>query len=79
MGGKKKEQIPKVILPPPLPLEVVDDDVQVSDEDIDFVKSNRAYTGFLKNLDTNSITRFDFSSVFCCPFSLLFIFCCNNE
>ncbi|XP_058071735.1 nucleolar complex-associated protein 3 isoform X2 [Magnolia sinica] len=51
--GKKK----KVILPPQLPPEIADEEIVVSDEDLDFVKANRDYAGFLTNLDTNSITR----------------------
>ncbi|XP_042483089.1 nucleolar complex protein 3 homolog [Macadamia integrifolia] len=51
--GKKK----KVILPPQLPPEVAEDEIVVSDDDVQFVKKNRAYAGFLKRLDTQSITR----------------------
>lgn len=53
--GKKKQKIP---IPPQLPPEIADDEIEVSDEDLEFVKSNRAYAGFLKKLDTKSITRF---------------------
>lgn len=51
--GKKK----KVILPPQLPPEVADDEVEVSDEDVDFVKENLKYARFLTKLDTNQINR----------------------
>ncbi|KAK9153062.1 hypothetical protein Sjap_000542 [Stephania japonica] len=52
--GKKKT---KVILPPELPPEIADEDVEVSDEDVKFVEENRKYAGFLKTLDTKSITK----------------------
>nr|XP_043622694.1 nucleolar complex protein 3 homolog [Erigeron canadensis] len=52
--GKKKQ---KVVLPPELPPEVPDDEIQVSDEDLDFVNSNRDYAGFVAKLDTRTITR----------------------
>ncbi|KAJ4955308.1 hypothetical protein NE237_012091 [Protea cynaroides] len=51
--GKKN----KVILPPQLPPEVPEEDIDVSDDDVQFVKKNRAYAGFLKRLDTQLITR----------------------
>ncbi|KAK1305034.1 hypothetical protein QJS10_CPB11g01552 [Acorus calamus] len=51
--GKKK----KVILPPLLPPEVGEDEIEVSDEDLEFVRENRDYAGFLSSLDTKSITR----------------------
>ncbi|PWA81235.1 hypothetical protein CTI12_AA179770 [Artemisia annua] len=60
MGNKKQKQ--KVVLPPMLPPDVPEDDIEFSDEDLDFVKSNRDYAGFVSNLDTQSITR---SAVFC--------------
>lgn len=50
--GKKK-----VILPPELPPEVDEEEIHVSDEDLDFVKSNHHFTTFLTNLDTKSIDR----------------------
>ena len=52
--GKKK----KVILPPELPPEVNEEEIEVSDEDFDFVKKNRGFAGFLTKLDTKSIDRF---------------------
>ncbi|XP_072978167.1 nucleolar complex-associated protein 3 [Typha angustifolia] len=51
--GKRK----KVILPPDLPLEIAEDELQLSDEDFDFVRKNRKYAGFLTKLDTKSIDR----------------------
>ncbi|WOL12256.1 nucleolar complex protein [Canna indica] len=50
--GKKK----KVILPPDLPV-IGDDEIQVSDEDLEFIGRNREYAGFLTRLDTKSIDR----------------------
>ncbi|XXG68758.1 hypothetical protein AAC387_Pa06g1770 [Persea americana] len=52
--GKKNQKIP---IPPQLPPEIADDEVEVSDEDFEFVESNQDYAGFLKKLDTKSITR----------------------
>ncbi|KAL8106123.1 hypothetical protein AgCh_029792 [Apium graveolens] len=52
--GKKKQ---KVVLPPELPPDVPEDEVEVSDEDLDFVAENIQHVGFLNTLDTQSITR----------------------
>ncbi|XP_076900233.1 nucleolar complex-associated protein 3-like [Bidens hawaiensis] len=52
--GKKKQ---KVVLPPELPPDVPEDEVEVSDEDLEFVHKNREYAGFVSKLDTQSITR----------------------
>ncbi|KAL6514033.1 hypothetical protein OROHE_019489 [Orobanche hederae] len=52
--GKKKQ---KVVLPPQLPPEVPDEEIEVSDEDLHFVKENVEYAGFVSNLDTRSITK----------------------
>ncbi|XP_071697229.1 nucleolar complex-associated protein 3 [Rutidosis leptorrhynchoides] len=54
MGNKKKS---KIVLPPELPPDVPEDEVDVSDEDLDFVKQNREYAGLLSKLDTQSINR----------------------
>ncbi|MQM01362.1 hypothetical protein Taro_034113 [Colocasia esculenta] len=51
--GKKK----KVILPPDLPPEIKEEDIEVSDEDLEFVRQNRDYAKFLNRLDTKSIDR----------------------
>ncbi|KAF8389471.1 hypothetical protein HHK36_026166 [Tetracentron sinense] len=51
--GKKKN----VVLPPQLPPDIAEEEVQVSDEDLQFVKENRDYAGFVNTLDTQSITR----------------------
>lgn len=53
--GKKKQ---KVVLPPELPPDVPEDEVEVSDEDLDFVAENIQHVGFLNTLDTQSITRY---------------------
>lgn len=46
-----------MILPPELPPEVGEEEVEISDEDFDFVKENRDFAGFLTKLDTKSIDR----------------------
>lgn len=53
----RKRQKQKIVLPPELPPEVPDDEIQVSDEDLQFVDQNRDYAGFVSNLDTKSITK----------------------
>ncbi|KAI3810088.1 hypothetical protein L1987_19696 [Smallanthus sonchifolius] len=55
MGRRRQKQ--KVVLPPELPPEVPEDEVEVSDEDLEFVNKNREYAGFVSRLDTQSITR----------------------
>ena len=62
MGNKKQKQ--KVVLPPMLPPDVPEDDIEFSDEDLDFVKSNHDYAGFVSNLDTQSLTRWAASGYF---------------
>lgn len=52
--GKKKQ---KIVLPPELPPDVPEDEVEVSDEDLEFVNENCDYAGFVSTLDTQSITR----------------------
>ncbi|KAH1159500.1 hypothetical protein GYH30_031289 [Glycine max] len=51
---KKKD---KIILPPELPLEIPDDEVEVSDDDLQFIKENCAYASLVSTLDTHSITK----------------------
>ncbi|KAI4323214.1 hypothetical protein L6164_022838 [Bauhinia variegata] len=53
--GKKEKQ--KIVLPPELPPETLDDEVEVSDEDLEFVKENSEYAGLFSTLDTTSITK----------------------
>lgn len=55
--GKKKQ---KVVLPPDLPPEVSEDEIEISDEDLEFVNENRDYAGFVSRLDTQSITKYLF-------------------
>ncbi|KAL6975061.1 hypothetical protein U1Q18_023856 [Sarracenia purpurea var. burkii] len=43
----------KIVLPP----EISEDEIEVSDEDLQFVNDNRDYAGFVSTLDTQSITR----------------------
>lgn len=52
--GKQKK---KVILPPELPPEVPEDEIEVSDEDLQYVNENVDYASFVSKLDTHSITR----------------------
>eukprot|EP01018_Ginkgo_biloba_P030127 Gb_30924 [translate_table: standard] len=51
MRKNKKSQLP--LLPP----EVGEDEIEVSDEDVNFVQKNKRFAGFLTSLDTNSITK----------------------
>ncbi|XP_024019140.1 nucleolar complex protein 3 homolog [Morus notabilis] len=55
MGKKGQKQ--KIILPPELPPETSDNEIEVSDEDLQFVDENRDYAGFVSRLDTQSITK----------------------
>jgi nucleolar complex protein 3 len=50
-GTKKKDKKNKVILPPELPPEVDDDEVYVSEEDIDFYDRHRFPTFDQKSID----------------------------
>ncbi|XP_075481678.1 nucleolar complex-associated protein 3 isoform X2 [Primulina tabacum] len=52
--GKKKQ---KTVLPPELPPEVPDEEIEVSDEDLQFINENLEYAGFVSKLDTHSITK----------------------
>lgn len=62
--GRKKSQKEKIILPPELPPEISEDEIEVSDDDLQFVDQNRDYAGFVSRLDTQSITKF--VSLSCC-------------
>lgn len=42
---------------PQLPPEVGDDEVEVSDEDVEFMQQHEDYAGFLANLDTPNINK----------------------
>lgn len=45
------------MLPPELPPEISEDDIEVSDEDVQFLKENRHYALGLSRIDTKSITK----------------------
>ena len=51
--GKKQ----KIVLPPELPPEVSEEEIEVSDEDVQFVVQNPEYASGVSNFDTHSITR----------------------
>uniref|UniRef100_A0A6N2LYN4 Nucleolar complex protein 3 homolog n=2 Tax=Salix viminalis TaxID=40686 RepID=A0A6N2LYN4_SALVM len=55
--GRKSKQKQKIILPPELPPDVPEDEIEVSDEDLQFVNENVDYAGFVSGLDTTSITK----------------------
>ncbi|KAK8545849.1 hypothetical protein V6N13_067111 [Hibiscus sabdariffa] len=57
MGKGKGKQRKQIILPPELPPEIAEDEIQVSDEDLQFVDENKDYAGFVSRLDTHSINR----------------------
>ncbi|TYH91943.1 hypothetical protein ES332_A13G148600v1 [Gossypium tomentosum] len=57
MGKGKGKQRKQIILPPELPPEIADDDIEVSDEDLKFVDENKDYAGFVSRLDTHSINK----------------------
>ncbi|KAK6230971.1 hypothetical protein QUC31_002489 [Theobroma cacao] len=57
MGKSKGKQRKQVTLPPELPPEITEDEIEVSDEDLQFVDENTDYAGFVSRLDTHSITR----------------------
>lgn len=74
MGKKQKQkQQQKIVLPPDLPPEIPDDEVEVSDDDLRFVNENRAYASLLSTLDTQSITKFETSLPFSFPSSIALI------
>lgn len=53
--GSKKN---KVILAPPLPPDVDDDDIVISDEDVDFVAKNEKHLHLITGLDSKAIEKF---------------------
>ena len=55
--GKKQ----RVVLPPDLPPDVPEEDVQFSDEDVEFVAANQAYAALISNLDSKSIDKYAFN------------------
>lgn len=55
--GKKQKQQPKIVLPPELPPEIPDDEVEYSDDDVKFVNDNREFASLISSLDTKSITK----------------------
>ncbi|XWS42902.1 hypothetical protein CRYUN_Cryun16bG0054300 [Craigia yunnanensis] len=57
MGKSKGKQRKQIILPPELPPEINEDEIEVSDEDLQFVDENKDYAGFVSRLDTHSITK----------------------
>ncbi|XP_022717551.1 nucleolar complex protein 3 homolog isoform X3 [Durio zibethinus] len=57
MGKNKGKQRKQIILPPELPPEITEDEIEVSDEDLQFVDENKDYAGFVSRLDTHSITK----------------------
>lgn len=72
--GKQKQ---KVILPPELPPEVGEDEIEVSDEDVQFVVENLDYAGFVSRLNTQDITKYVFRCP-ACPTGLLLLPSCNS-
>ncbi|KAL3685934.1 hypothetical protein R1sor_003956 [Riccia sorocarpa] len=42
---------------PPLPPQLTDDEIEVSDEDLEFVQQHQDYAGFMAGLDSASISR----------------------
>ncbi|GMI85129.1 NucleOlar Complex associated 3 [Hibiscus trionum] len=57
MGKGKGKQRKQIILPPELPPEIAEDEIEVSDEDLQFVDENKDYAGFVSRLDTHSINK----------------------
>lgn len=57
MRKKRNSEKQKVILPPDLPPEVTEEEIEVSDEDLEFVKENQDYAVSVSRLDTKSITK----------------------
>lgn len=57
MGKGRGKQRKQIILPPELPPEIADDEIEVSDEDLQFLDENKDYAGFVSRLDTHSINK----------------------
>ncbi|XP_022969446.1 uncharacterized protein LOC111468445 [Cucurbita maxima] len=57
MGKKRNNEKQKVILPPELPTEVTEEEIEVSDEDLEFFKENQDYAVSFIRLDTKSISN----------------------
>ncbi|KAL9296725.1 hypothetical protein ACSQ67_022621 [Phaseolus vulgaris] len=69
--GKKKQ---KIVLPPELPPDIPEDEVEVSDDDLQFIKENRSYASLLSTLDTHSITKVGMQLVPCSAWKCLLNF-----
>ena len=57
MGNSKGKQRKQIILSPELPPEITEDEIEVSDEDLQFVDENKDYAGFVSRLDTHSVNK----------------------
>uniref|UniRef100_A0ACD5WZR4 Uncharacterized protein n=1 Tax=Avena sativa TaxID=4498 RepID=A0ACD5WZR4_AVESA len=55
MGKSSKKN--KVILAPPLPPEVDDEDIVISDDDVDFVEKNKEHVRFIARMDRGAIDK----------------------
>lgn len=79
----KKSQKPKIVLPPELPPEILEEEIEVSDDDLQFVKENRDYAVGFSRLDTQSITKSVLSIIYFFPLASSIdaepcAFHCNN-
>lgn len=52
--GKNKQNL---ILPPELPPEALEEDIEVSDEALQFINENMDYAGFVSNLDALTLIQ----------------------